>query len=120
MFKKTLAATAAGLLAVSLGAGTAAAQDGEGQVPAEDDFGPVAGSLTSGPLSDLLTEEHVDKAPTPTFANCTKGRYAMVTDQQRTQFDISECEENTDGEWTFTYRTFKDEFTFLEGTLTGS
>lgn len=119
MFKKTLAATAAGLLAVSLGAGTASAQNGEGQIPADDDFGPVAGSLTSGPLSDLLTEEHVDKSVTSSFANCTKSRYHMVT-TMHDAFDVSECEENAEGEWTFTYRMFKEEFKFLEGTLTGS
>lgn len=116
MFKRTLAVSAASLLALSLGAGTAAAQNGDGQIPAEDS-GSVAGSLASGPLSDLLTEEHENKATDPSLANCTKSRYHDITTAPW-KVAISECEENAEGEWSYTYRELKEEFKFLEGLLT--
>ena len=116
MFKRTRAVSAASLLALSLGAGTAAAQNGDGQIPA-DDSGSVAGSLASGPLSDLLTEEHENKAAYPSLANCTKSRYHDITTAPW-KVAISECEENAEGEWSYTYRELKEEFKFLEGLLT--
>lgn len=115
MFKKTLAATAAGLLAVSLGAGTASAQSAD--APGQDSAPSLTGSLESGPLSELLTEER-ESTPSSQYL-CEKSQFHSRTTAPW-MLDLSECEENADGEWTYTYRAFKDEFKFLESVVTAS
>ena len=115
MFKKTLAATAAGLLAVSLGAGTASAQSAD--TPEQDATSSAAGSLQSGPLFELLTEERASDADT--YANCTKAQYQDSTNAPW-KLEVSECQENADGEYSYTWREVKEEFTFLEGLITGA
>lgn len=115
MLKKTLSATAAGLLAVSLGAGTASAQSAD--APEQDGASSATGSLTSGPLSDYLTEEHESEPSTQYL--CEKSRFHSKTTAPW-MLDITDCVENAEGEWTYTWRGFKDEFTFLEGVVTAS
>ena len=116
MFKKTLAATAVGLLAVSLGAGTASAQSAD--APAQGGAASAAGSLQSGPLYELLTEEH-ESAPEEDPYMCGKAqRHDSTTAPWK--LDVSECQENAEGEYFYTWREVKDEFTFLEGIITGA
>ena len=116
MFKKTLAATAAGLLAVSLGAGTASAQSADTPEPGAGSA--ATGSLQSGPLFELLTEQH-ESEPQENPYYCGKAqRHDKTTAPWK--LEVSECEENADGEYFYTWREVKDEFSFLEDLIIGA
>lgn len=116
MLRKTLAATAAGLLAVSLGVGTASAQSAD--APEQAATSSATGSLQSGPLFDLLTEQH-ESAPQENPYFCGKAqRHDKTTAPWK--LEVSECEENADGEYFYTWREVKEEFKFLEGLITGA